>query len=664
MYPGILKHDQRTLVFTLSFTFKHFIMKRILILIFSLFIFCDLWSQNFPTVNSVGTFVSDSIKARPDKINALTLNKAYVGILSFLPDIVQDTTSVTIKQHGFLRFQRKDSTAYVYDTIGYKRWRKYVPGTGGGGSYSDEQAQDAVGAMANAGEFTYNDAANTFSINQVGAGKITGTKTSAFISDFLTQVQSYGDAHYSLLSHSHTASDITNFVSAVRSNVSNGWGLLYNPSTGVFAVDSFNVATRDWVKKRADSVAANVKTLYTSNGTLTGPRTVTMASNPLTYLGGPVSYFTNSVGGFTSSIVAAGGGVIWGTDYLGDAYSRLSTTPNGTTPNFKSQVVAAGGVGVQTLLDQKPDSFYFKGDMTLDYVKYSNTPANEMMVWDTTNKRLRRIHFSDALSGAGFEVLTNKATNFSVINNTKYPTTQAVANHLAANFQDVYHNNYWQNGTGGDALLLNIDDSTNRIKNVELVAGTGISITTAHTTQKLSYTIAATGGGGGSFDGDETLFRKTVTAQDTVNILLTDFYATYNDFKVLITNLTTNTGATDLKMRIRYNGSSTFESGSTSYDYALLGGGSNNANAATIWYGMADRDDHAERTIDGVIEIHDPHMTGRNPLYNVDLWGINNSGGSQKNTSSVSCRTNGRVDEIQLIGTALSLTWKLKGSKN
>lgn len=54
--------------------------------------------------------------------------------------------------------------------------------------YTDEQAQDAIGAMVSS-EFTYTDATPVLSINAIASTKITGTKTSTFISDFSTAAQ-------------------------------------------------------------------------------------------------------------------------------------------------------------------------------------------------------------------------------------------------------------------------------------------------------------------------------------------------------------------------------------------------------------------------------------------------------------------------------------------
>lgn len=72
--------------------------------------------------------------------------------------------------------------------------KKYVDDSiTAGGGYTDEQAQDAVGGMLNASEFTYTDATPDVSINQIAASKITGTKTAAFISDFDTEVSNNTD---------------------------------------------------------------------------------------------------------------------------------------------------------------------------------------------------------------------------------------------------------------------------------------------------------------------------------------------------------------------------------------------------------------------------------------------------------------------------------------
>ncbi|MDB5199148.1 MAG: hypothetical protein JWO92_1111 [Chitinophagaceae bacterium] len=67
-------------------------------------------------------------------------------------------------------------------------------------AYTDEMAQDAIGAMVS-GEFTYTDATPLLAINSIAASKITGTKTSAFISDFTTASQTVGDARYFQISN-------------------------------------------------------------------------------------------------------------------------------------------------------------------------------------------------------------------------------------------------------------------------------------------------------------------------------------------------------------------------------------------------------------------------------------------------------------------------------
>jgi hypothetical protein len=112
-------------------------MKRIIIFSLLFVIVCDCQAQ-FRKLSEVRNYVGDSIKKRPDKITANTLNKAFQGVVSFTPDIVDDTVTVISPVHGWIRFQRKDSTAYIFDTIGVRRWRKYVPASVGGGGGSGD----------------------------------------------------------------------------------------------------------------------------------------------------------------------------------------------------------------------------------------------------------------------------------------------------------------------------------------------------------------------------------------------------------------------------------------------------------------------------------------------------------------------------------------------
>ena len=82
-------------------------------------------SQTFPNVDSVNKFIDDSI-VRYRAMTATTMNKTFHAVTKFLPQIIQDTSSLTIKADGQFYFQRKDSTTYVFDTIGYKRFRKVL----------------------------------------------------------------------------------------------------------------------------------------------------------------------------------------------------------------------------------------------------------------------------------------------------------------------------------------------------------------------------------------------------------------------------------------------------------------------------------------------------------------------------------------------------------
>lgn len=99
--------------------------------LFLFFIACaslsSIRAQTFPNVDSVKKFVNDSIRSNA-ALKATTLRKAYEGSTKFLPQSIQDTSSVSPKAHGMYYFQRKDSTLYVFDTIGgKKRFRLAIP---------------------------------------------------------------------------------------------------------------------------------------------------------------------------------------------------------------------------------------------------------------------------------------------------------------------------------------------------------------------------------------------------------------------------------------------------------------------------------------------------------------------------------------------------------
>lgn len=95
--------------------------------------------------------------------------------------------------------------------------------------YTDEMAQDAVGAMAST-EFTYNDATNSFGINTINASKITQSANYRFVTDtektawnakqaalsgtgfvkISGSTISYDNNTYSLSTHNHTLDSLSN----------------------------------------------------------------------------------------------------------------------------------------------------------------------------------------------------------------------------------------------------------------------------------------------------------------------------------------------------------------------------------------------------------------------------------------------------------------------
>ena len=103
-------------------------MKKILILAFLFVFISDLKSQNIPTIPSIQTMINDSLQPNR-QLKVSVFNRLLSGIVKFLPDVISDTSSVSTKHHGMFRFQRADSAVYVYDTIGFKRWRKAGSGS-------------------------------------------------------------------------------------------------------------------------------------------------------------------------------------------------------------------------------------------------------------------------------------------------------------------------------------------------------------------------------------------------------------------------------------------------------------------------------------------------------------------------------------------------------
>jgi hypothetical protein len=70
---------------------------------------------------------------------------------------------------------------------------------------------------------------------------------------------------------------------------------------------------------------------------------------------------------------------------------------------------------------------------------------------------------------ANFEVLANKATNFSVINNTKYPTTQAVENQIDAK---LVAENYWIVGSAEIARGYRAQHNSTTVLSENIAVGT------------------------------------------------------------------------------------------------------------------------------------------------------------------------------------------------
>jgi hypothetical protein len=335
-------------------------MKKIISLLPLLFIIiCDCQSQTFPNVDSVKKYIDDSIRSNA-QLKATTLKKAYTGTAKFLPDAVQDTADVVVKAHGMHRFQRKDSTEYVYDTIGTKRWRR------AGGTTTTANLQSVT------------DAGNT-TIQPILVGTYValrdtgyGGSNRAYIQDYFgtfkwTSPSTHPNMAWTLNGTSHSAA--RNYV-------------LPNKS-GTFAMLD-------------DITGTNI---YNGDGSLSGDRTVSLASHKLTFAGTSGNYpasaadsvgFKNTAVLIENSVVTTkveniiSGGVNYG-HYMNEnlfgsiffrhygPYATGCDVCGKNTMQFKWTQNAAWPGGVDTLLNGMGahngpgDHHFYLGDMTDTY---------------------------------------------------------------------------------------------------------------------------------------------------------------------------------------------------------------------------------------------------------------------------------------------------------
>jgi hypothetical protein len=199
-------------------------------------------------------------------------------------------TNWTPTRIGAIVYKSTDQTLYVCTSLTGAKWQALGASGGSWGSITGTlSAQTDLQTALNAKQ----NSITLGTTSQYFKGNLT-------LGTFSTDVQTVGDALYSPLSHTHTASNISDFTTAGRALLSAGSGISYNASTGVisatssttysagyglidnsgtFRVDTFNIATRPWLYKAIDSaynvmVAPRLYDTYNTHDTLTQSRLI------------------------------------------------------------------------------------------------------------------------------------------------------------------------------------------------------------------------------------------------------------------------------------------------------------------------------------------------------------------------------------------------------
>ena len=169
-------------------------------------------------------------------------------------------------------------------------WENQAPGSG---SYTDEQAQDAVGAMVSS-EFTYTDATPLLAINTIAASKITGLATVATTGAYsdLTGIPS------NLVTTTGTQT-LTNKTITFGGNTVTGTLAEFNTAVtdanlaSLAGTETLTNKTFNWANNTVSMTTAQLNTALSDNdvATLTGTETLTNktlsgASNTINNLNG------------------------------------------------------------------------------------------------------------------------------------------------------------------------------------------------------------------------------------------------------------------------------------------------------------------------------------------------------------------------------------------
>jgi hypothetical protein len=128
------------------------------------------------------------------------------------------------------------------------------------------------------------------------------------------------------------------------------------------------------------------------------------------------------------------------------------------------RIIIKKGVGVPTIPTSPDhrDGSWLATDIYIGEF-YMNTTTGS--IYTRTSSGIEEIIYDVA----NFELLANKATNFSVINNTKYPTTQAVENQIDAK---LLAENYWIVGSAEIARGYRAQHNSTTVLSENIAVGT------------------------------------------------------------------------------------------------------------------------------------------------------------------------------------------------
>jgi hypothetical protein len=307
-------------------------------------------------------------------------------------------------------------------------------------TYTDEQAQDAVGNAVGTG-LSYNDSTGAISVNtttiQARVANVSDTEI-GYLDGVTSSIQTQLDGK-SGTGHTHTASNITDFNEAAQDAVGTilGSGLTYNDPSGTITVDSTVVQLRvsnvsDTEIGYLDGVTSAIQTqldakLPKAGGTMSGA--IAMGTNKITGLGTPTSDADAATKKYVDDTVSA---VVDGAPDLLNTLNELAAAINDDA-NYASTLTTA--------LGNKQDKVSGVSDTEIGYLdgvtsaiqtqlnaKLDSTTASSTYQTIVSGVSNTEIGYLDGVTSAIQTQLDAKASSTSVTNITNGTTAFTAVN--------------------------------------------------------------------------------------------------------------------------------------------------------------------------------------------------------------------------------------------